>query len=137
MQTNDRDFLHEEYEHLRRSLPVGVWSSAIADEVYRPRGQMYRHSGGRNFQQLCDLIGQTAKVGLTEAEYYDGFREHCYSWTERLTITEFRGATDEPIYNDEGDQIGYEMHPYFTAVDRHGRTYTVFADHLMDVRPAD
>lgn len=135
--THDRQRMFELIESLRESLPDTVWSTAIADHVYGRDLSMYQRSGGRNFQAVCDLIGMTAEVELSEAEYYDGFREHRAYWTERVTITVFRGLTREPVYNDEGYHVGYEAHPCFEVVTDSGRTYVRYAEDLHDVRSAD
>lgn len=134
---SERNRLHKLFESMRATLPEAVWLTAIADHVYGRDLAMYRRSGGRNFQALCDLIGMTAEVELSEVEYYDGYRDHRAYWTERVTITVFRGLTREPVYNFEGYEVGYEAHPCFEVITDRGRTYVRYAEDLHDVRPAD
>jgi len=135
-QTEDK-IRAERIDHLRKTLPDTVWITAIARHVSGRDRAMYQRSGGRNFQQLCDLIGQTAEVELSEVEYYDGFREHRAYWTERVTIREFHGPASNPVCNWEGYHTGYEAHPCFEVETRYGQRYTLFAEHLKDVRPVD
>jgi len=135
--------LHQEFNRLRATLPESISFGAILGYVYGDDRAMYLRSGGLSFEQLCGLIGKTAGVERSEAEYYDGWREHTVEWRERVTIREFLGAVRylEPVwgyFGEEPDIIDevWVAHPHFRVENRHGKVlYVVFED-LQDIQPA-
>ena len=131
----EQQIRNDRIDRLVNNLPDTVWFTAIAQYVNGQDEAMYRRSGGRNFHQLCDLIGCTAEVELSEVEYYDGFRDHRFYWNERVTIREFHGLTHEPVYTEEGYLSHSEAHPCFVVESKSGRLYTMFAEHLQDIQP--
>jgi hypothetical protein len=94
---------------------------------------MLRHSGGRTFEELCQLVGRTAVV--TFSDY--GCSGERISWTERVTITKFWGSRRDPIYGDEGYEVGWVTHPYFDVRCVNNGVGSPSMDDLLDIQPPD
>lgn len=124
---------------LRQNISQQTCSSEViyAHVMGRDRA-MYHRSGGHNFEQLCELIGQTAEVQLSEIEWDSGWGDVSWChWMERVTIREFLGATTRDIYDEGNDTYLYEAHPRFTVEGEPGDTHQVIYEDLWDIRPAD
>lgn len=129
--------LHPLAEKLRQSFPETISDWAINGHVYGHDRGMYRHAGGRTFEQLCALIGQTAEVELFEAEYYDGHRERGVYRNERVIIREFHGYRRILEWNNEIEYEEWQVHPYFTIEAKYGRLVELPLEDLKNIRPAD
>lgn len=98
----------------------------------REGAAMLRHSGGRSFDELQQLVGRTAEVRFSDY----GCSGERISWSERVTIEEFTGPAPVEVDDGDGQIVGTILRPsFFCRMPHHVADVTL--DQLSIIEPPD